>query len=79
MCQDDPREARKSMSQTDSLYVSVRIYLESQARLDLVSQNISNCLVEVCEDLHGELWLDSPLADEVVQCICERASQATEC
>ena len=79
MCQDDPRGARKSMSRTDRLHASVRIYLESQARLDLLGQNISNCLVEVREDLHGELWLDSPLADEVVQCICERASKATEC
>ena len=79
MCQDDPREARKSIGRTDSLYASVRIYLESQARLDLLGQNISNRLVEVCEDLHGKLWLDSPLADEVVQCICERASKATEC
>jgi hypothetical protein len=54
------------MSRTDRLYASVWIYLETQARPDLVGQNIGNCLVKVCEDLHGELWLDSSLADEVV-------------
>jgi hypothetical protein len=49
--------------------------LECEARLDLVGEDIGDGLVEVGENLHGELGLDTALGDEVVERVCEGTAQ----
>jgi hypothetical protein len=49
--------------------------LECEARLDFVGEDIGDGLVEVGEDLHGELGLDTALGDEVVERVCEGTAQ----
>ena len=44
-----------------------RAYLKRQARLDLVGEHVGNCLVEVGQDAHGQLWLDAALGDQRVE------------
>ena len=53
----------------------VRTYLECEPRLDLVCEHVGNGLVEVCEDLHGQLGLDAALGDQVVQRVREGTTQ----
>lgn len=48
------------------------MYFEVQASLDLVSQDFCNSTVEICEDLHGKLRLDTAVIDEIVERIGER-------
>lgn len=49
--------------------------LECQTVLDLVSKHICNCLVEVDQDLHGQLGLDPSLGDQTVERIRKGAAQ----
>jgi len=41
--------------------------LERQPRLDLFSQNLSDTAIKVRQYLHGQLWLDAPIADQVIE------------
>ena len=50
-------------------------HFECQSSLDLVCQNFCDRLVEICEDLHGELGLDSAFGDETIQSVCESAAE----
>jgi hypothetical protein len=43
------------------------VYLECKPCLDLVSQDLSNATIKVCEDLHCQLGLDTSLADQIVE------------
>lgn len=51
-------------------------HLKCQSRLDFLGQHFSDTPVEVRQNLHGQLWLDAPLADEVVECIGQRHADA---
>jgi hypothetical protein len=53
--------------------------LECQARLDLLREHIGDGLVEVQEDLHGELGLYAALGNEVVERVCKGAAQTVLC
>jgi hypothetical protein len=50
------------------------IYLERQARLDLLLQNFTNGSVEVAKDLHRQLRVDTMLRDQVIEGIGKRCS-----
>jgi hypothetical protein len=54
-------------------------HLERQTGLDLVCEPICDCFVEVYEDLHGELGLDSALGDQVVERVREGTAQTVLC
>jgi hypothetical protein len=54
-------------------------HLERQASLDLISKPVRNRFVEVYEDLHGQLRLDSALGDQVVKRVCEGTAQTVLC
>ena len=54
----------------------VDIYLEGQPCLDLIRQNLSDATIEVREDLHCQLRLDAPLADQSIEGVCERHADA---
>jgi hypothetical protein len=49
----------------------VDMYLEGQPCLDLIRQNLSDATIEVREDLHGQLRFDAPLADEIIESVCQ--------
>lgn len=51
-------------------------YLERQPRLHLVCQHLRDTPVEVREDLHRKLRLDTALANQIVQRIRERHANA---
>ena len=51
-------------------------HLEGESALNLLCEHIGNGLVKVGENLHGELWLDAALGDEIVKCVCKGAAQA---
>ena len=53
-----------------------RAYLKRQARLDLVGEHVGNCLVEVGQDAHGQLWLDAALGNQRVERVCEGTADA---
>jgi hypothetical protein len=42
-------------------------YLKGQPRLHLFGQNLSDTAIKVGENLHGQLRLDAPLADQVIE------------
>lgn len=42
-------------------------YLELQSALDVLLQRLGDCLVEVAQDLHGQLRMDALVADQIVQ------------
>jgi hypothetical protein len=46
-------------------------HLKRKPRLDLICEHVGNRLVEVCEDLHGQLGLDAALGDQIVQRVRE--------
>jgi hypothetical protein len=50
-------------------------HLERQTGLDLLCEPVRDCFVEVYEDLHGQLGLDSALGDQVVERVCEGTAQ----
>lgn len=52
------------------------MYLEGQPRLHLLSQHLRNTSIEVRQDLHRQLGLDSPLADQVIEGVRERHADA---
>jgi hypothetical protein len=54
-------------------------HLECKPRLDLVCEHIGDRLVEVDEDLHGQLGLDAALGDQIVQRVREGAAQTVCC
>jgi hypothetical protein len=54
-------------------------HLERQASLDPISQPVRNCFVEVYENLHGKLGLDSALGDQVVERVGEGTAQTVLC
>jgi hypothetical protein len=55
------------------------MYLECQPRLHFFSQNLCNTAIEVRQDLHRQLGLDAPLADQVVESVCECHADAKGC
>jgi hypothetical protein len=59
--------------------VGIEVTLERQASFDLVSKPVRNRFVEVDEDLHGQLGLDSALGDQVVERVCEGTAQTVLC
>lgn len=67
---------RLKASAGQAVWEPLRTYLERQPRLDLVCKHVGDSLVEVCEDLHGQLWLDATLGDQVVQGVGESTAQA---
>lgn len=52
-------------------------YLEGHPSFHLIREYFRDCLVEVRQDAHGQLRLDTAATDQVVQGICERHSDAT--
>lgn len=50
--------------------------LERHSRLDLLIQDLSDALVEIGHDAHGELWLDAAAADQVVERVGESDTDA---
>ncbi len=58
------------------LFPSRAYHLERQARLHLLSQHLCDTAIEVRQDLHRELGLDSTLADQVVEGVRERHADA---
>jgi 2-iminoacetate synthase ThiH len=54
-------------------------HLERQASFDLISKPVRNRFVEVYENLHGQLGLDSALGDQVVERVCEGTAQTVHC
>jgi hypothetical protein len=53
-----------------------RTYLERQPRLHLLSQHLGDAAVEIRQDLHRQLWLDAPLADQIVERVGQRHPDA---
>ena len=51
-------------------------HLEGQAGLDLVGEHIGNGLVEVGQDAHGQLRLDTALGDQRVERVRESTADA---
>lgn len=56
--------------------VGIKVTLERQPRLHLLSQHLCNTAIEVRQDLHRELGLDAALADQVVEGVRERHADA---
>jgi hypothetical protein len=54
-------------------------HLERQAGLNLLSKSIRNGFVEVYEDLHGKLGLDSALGDQAVERVRKGTAQTVFC
>ena len=52
------------------------IYLESQARANLLLQNLRDRSVKVGQDLHRQLRVDAVLRDQVIESVCEGSSHA---
>ena len=50
------------------------MYLEGHAGLDVALESLGDGTVEVCEDLHGELWLNLTLRDKLIESIHEHTS-----
>ena len=46
-------------------------YLERHARLDLITKDRSDALVEVLHNTHGQLRLDTSAADQVIERVGE--------
>jgi len=53
-----------------------REHLERQVRLNLIRQHFGDVTIKVAKDLHCELRRDAALRDQVIECICERHSDA---
>lgn len=51
--------------------VLLAAYLERHAALDLFTNDLSDGLIEICQDLHRKLRLHTPAADEVVKSVCQ--------
>ena len=58
------------------LHLGILSYLEVQTGLDLLSEDVRNGFIEAADDLHGELRLDAPFLDHVIQRIDERQADA---
>lgn len=43
--------------------IRLKVALKRQSSLDYVAEHFGDCLVEIAEDFHGELWFDSTLVD----------------
>lgn len=71
-------ESSASVSQAPMLK-ALPTHLERQSSLDLFRKHFRNRLVEVCENLHGELGLNPALGDEVVECVREGPTYTTFC
>lgn len=56
--------------------VCVEVTLEGEPGLDTIGDGLDEGFVEVGDDLHGELRFDLVAADEVVEGICERGTDA---
>lgn len=54
-------------------------HLERQPCLDLICKYVGDRLIEVGEDLHGQLGLDTALGDQVVQRVREGTTQTACC
>lgn len=46
-----------------------KAHLERHSGLDLLLEDLSDAAIEVRKNLHGQLWLDSALRDELVKSI----------
>jgi hypothetical protein len=70
--------ARKLATQAAAICATAT-HLERQPRLDLIRQYVRYRFVEVRENLHRKLGLDSALGDEVVQRVREGAAYTASC
>lgn len=52
------------------------IYLELQTTLHVLLQRLGDGLVKVAEDLHRQLRVDTLLADQVIEGICQSETDA---
>ena len=52
--------------------------LERHAGLDFLRQDFGNSFIEVRQHLHSELRLDAPAADQVIEGVRERQTDARE-
>ena len=43
--------------------IGLKVALNRQSSLDYIAENFSDCLIEIAEDFHSELWFDSTLVD----------------
>lgn len=51
-------------------------YLECQARLDLLLQNIRDRTVKVRKNFHSKLRIDACVLDEVIEGVCQGSAEA---
>ena len=53
------------------------MYLERQPRLYLISQHLCDTAIKVRQDLHCELRFDAPIADQIIEGVCESHADAS--
>ena len=51
-------------------------HLETHSRLDFLSKNLTHDLIKVCHDLDSQLWFNATTADQIIERICERSTNA---
>ena len=61
-----------------SWWIVPKAYLERHPGLDLLLEDFSDAAIEVRENLHCQLWLDSALGDELVKGVHKGASDTAQ-
>lgn len=51
-------------------------HLEWNPSFDTFRQHFSHSSIEVCQNLHGKLWLNSIVCDELIECIHKATADA---
>lgn len=51
-------------------------YLERQASLDLLLEDVCDSAIKVGEDLHGQLGVDAVVCNQIIEGIRERSAEA---